>query len=193
MARDPQLASKLRRAGAARWQELYDETKGSPLSLMHTLGLMRVRAALTFEGALKLLRGNRDPDLQKFIFQEARRELTANDETALCALSFFIPSATFDAWTQVAEVSRNVLETTIDRLSALSLVDVLAGEERYALHPLTRNFVRDELMADEQLAHETGMRFAGYWVAYAHRFGDVNHATFNLIEAEWSNLDASAE
>src|SRR5205085_12473493 len=138
MARDPQLASKLRRAGAARWQELYDETKGSPLSLMHTLGLMRVRAALTFDGALELLRGNRDPDLQHFIFHEARQELTTNDQTALRALSFFVPSATFEAWMEVAALTRNALEMTIDRLSALSLVDVLASEDRYALHPLTR-------------------------------------------------------
>jgi len=105
-----------------------------------------VRAALTFDGASAMLRGNRDPDLQKFIFQEARKELTTNDKTALGALSFFVPSATFEAWMQVANLSRNALETTIDRLSALSLVDVLAGEERYALHPLTRAFVRDELL-----------------------------------------------
>jgi tetratricopeptide (TPR) repeat protein len=195
MARDSQLASKLKRAGAARWQELYDETKGSPLALMHTLGLMRVRTSLTFDGALKLLRGSPDPDLQKFIFQEARKELTANDETALRALSFFIPSATFDAWTQVAEVSRNVLETTIDRLSALSLVDILASDERYALHPLTRNFVRIELLADEQIAREIGRRFASYWVAYAQRYGggSENYKTFNLLESEWPNLDAAAE
>ena len=122
---------------------------------------MRVRAALTFDGALAMLRGNRDADLQKFIFQEARKELTTNDKTALGALSFFVPSATFEAWMQVANLSRNALETTIDRLSALSLVDVLAGEERYALHPLTRAFVRDELLADAKAhaSHEVDLRF----------------------------------
>jgi tetratricopeptide (TPR) repeat protein len=194
MARDPQLTNKLQQAGAARWQELYDETKGSPLALMHTLGLMRVRATLTFDGALKLLQGNPDPDLQKFIFQEARRELTANDEAALRALSFFVPSATFEAWMQVAELSRNALETTIDRLSALSLVDVLTGEERYALHPLTRNFVRDELLADVQITGIIGKRFAEYWSAYAPLYGGnikQNHKTYNRLEAEWANLYAA--
>lgn len=193
--RDAQLANKLKRGGEVRWQELYDETKGSPLALVHMLGLLRVRAALTFDGALTLLRGNRDPDLQKFIFQEARRELTANDGTALRALSFFAPSATFEAWTGVAELTRNALETTIDRLSALSLVDVLAGEDRYALHPLTRNFVRDELLADEQIARKIGMRFAQYWVDYALRYGGQikNYKTFNLLESEWANLDTAAE
>jgi hypothetical protein len=162
MTRDPQLAKKLRHVGEARWPELYDETRGSPLALIHTLGLMRVRASLTFDGALEMLRGNRTPDLERFIFHEARQELTVNDQAALGALSFFAPSATFEAWMDVAEMSRNALETTIDRLSALSLVDVLADEERYALHPLTRNFVHDELLDDEQIARETGIRFAEY-------------------------------
>ena len=196
MARDAKLAQKLERAGAARWTELYDETKGSPLALTHTLGLMRVRAALTFDSALNLLRGNRTDDLQRFIFQEARKELTTNDQTALRALSFFAPSATFEAWMEVAALSRNALETTIDRLSALSLVDVLVSEDRYALHPLTRNFVRDELLADAQIARETGMRFAEYWVTYAQRYGGEvgdSYKTFDHLEAEWMNLDAAAE
>src|SRR5205085_8793813 len=157
---------------------------------------MRVRAALTFNGALDLLRGNRDPDLQHFIFQEARQELTTNDQTALRALSFFAPSATFEAWMEVAALTRNALETTIDRLSALSLVDVLISEDRYALHPLTRNFVRDELLADAQIAHETGMRFAEYWVTYAERYGGdskESYKTYDRLEAEWMNLNAVAE
>ncbi|MEW5717374.1 MAG: tetratricopeptide repeat protein [Chloroflexota bacterium] len=194
MSLDTGLANKLRRF-ESRWQELYDETNGSPLALVHTLGLMRVRAALTFDGVLEMLRGNRDADLQKFIFQEARKELTTNDKTALGALSFFVPSATFEAWSEVANLSRNALETTIDRLSALSLVDVLAGEERYALHPLTRAFVRDELLADANVARETGMRFARYWVDYAKGYGGwtrESYKTRDRLEAEWANLDATA-
>lgn len=194
MVRDAGLANKLRRV-ESRWQELFDETNGSPLALVHTLGLMRVRATLTFDGALTMLRGNRDPDLQKFIFQEARKELTTNDKTALGALSFFVPSATFETWMQVAALSRNALETTIDRLSALSLVDVLAGEERYALHPLTRAFVRDELLADVNVAREMGMRFAEYWVDYARQYGGSsrNYAMFDRLESEWPNLEVATE
>ena len=192
MARDAGLATKLRRV-ESRWQELFDETNGSPLALVHTLGLMRVRATLTFDGALAMLRGNRDADLQKFIFQEARKELTTNDKTALGALSFFVPSATFEAWMQVADLSRNALDTTIDRLSALSLVDVLAVEERYALHPLTRAFVRDELLADANVARETGMQFAGYWWFFGGAiFRIEDYAKFRLFDGEEANIDAAA-
>jgi tetratricopeptide (TPR) repeat protein len=163
---------------------------------MHTLGLMRVRATLSFDGALEMLRGRPDPNLQRFIFQEASRELTENDQTALRALSFFAPSATFEAWLEVAQLSRNVLETTIDRLGTLSLVDVLTGAERYALHPLTRSFVQDQLLGDAQIALEMGRRFAEYWETFARQYGGENkesYKTFDRLEAEWANLDAAVE
>lgn len=193
MARAAVLANKLSRV-ESRWQELYDETHGSPLALVHTLGLMRVRAALTFDGALSMLRGaGRNRDLVKFVYQEARKELATNDKTALGALSFFVPSATFEAWMQVADLSRNALETTIDRLSALSLVDVLTGEERYALHPLTRAFVRDELLADAKVGSEIGMNFVRYWTGYIRQYGraaDQTYSVYTQYMQERANLQA---
>ena len=191
--RNALLRYKLMCAGEVRWQELYDETKGSPLALMHVLGLMRTRTTLTFDGALELLRGNRDADLQEFVFREARKELGASEIAALRALSFFVPSAPFDSLMEVANLSRNVMEMAIDRLDALSLLDKLEGEERYGLHPLTRNFVRGELLADSQIAGETGRRFAKYWVDYGWRYGWDKYKTYDRLEAEWSNLDAAAE
>lgn len=193
--KDARLADKLQRAGETRWQKLYDETKGSPLALMHVLGLMRTRTMLTFDGALEMLRGNRDADLQRFIFEEARKELGASDVTTLRTLSFFLPSASFEALMAVADLSRNALEMSLDRLDALSLLDKTEVVERYALHPLTRAFVRDELLADANVARETGMRFARYWVDYANRYGGSDkesYKTYERLEAEWTNLDATA-
>lgn len=183
MSLDEGLSSKLNRVGETRWEELFDETSGSPLALVHTLGLMRVRAALTFDGALEMLRGNRDEDLQKYIFQEAHNELTANDKVALDALSFFVSSATFDAWMKVADFSRNTLETTINRLTALSLVDIQLGEERYALHPLTRTFVKGNSFVRTKAMAEMGVRFAKYWVDYA------NQNRYEDYEKEWVNIE----
>jgi hypothetical protein len=187
--KDERLDNKLQHAGEARWPELYDATGGSPLALAYTLGLMRVRASLTFESALEMLGGNLDEDLQEFVFKEARKELTTNDEAALRALSFFVPSAAFKAWMDVVELPRNALETTIDRLSALSLVDVHAVEERYAMHLLTRNFVRDELLTDAQIARGVGMRFAKHWIKYAKE----NEGREDFLKLEVSNLNAAED
>ena len=191
--KDARLSRKLQHAGEARWQELYDETKGSPLALVHVLGLMRTRTVLTFDGALELMRGSRDADLQEFVFKEARKELGKSEVSALRALSFFVPSASFEALMEVANLSRNIFGMTLDRLDALSLLDKLEGVERFALHPLTRNFVRDELLADAKIAREIGRSFAGYWVDYAGRYGRDQYKTYDRIDGEWANLHAAAD
>lgn len=193
MSRDAGLANKLNQVGESHWLYLFEETNGSPLALLHTLGLMRVRASLTFNGALEILRGNRDEDLRKFVFQEAQKELSSNDKLALGALSFFSPSATFESWMEVANLSRNALETTIDRLNALSLVDILSGGERYALHPLTRIYVREELLSGATIARERGMRFIKYWIDYIKQFESEikNYKKSDSLENEMANLDAA--
>ena len=193
--RDSSLAKKLLPL-QTRWHELYDETNGSPLALVHILGLMRVRASLSFDNALAMLRGSgQNDDLTKFIYQEASKELSNNDKTALGALSFFAPTASFEAWSAVAGLSRIALQTSIDRLSALSLLDNPAGEERFGLHPLTRNFIRQGLLTDPQKAYQQGMQFAKYWEGYARQYGGnttVSYKTYPKLEAEWSNLNAAA-
>jgi hypothetical protein len=191
--RDARLKDKLQSV-QARWQELHDATGGSPLALVHTLGLMRVRLTLDYDGALAMLRrgSERESDLQKFIYEEARQELGTSDEAALRALSFFLPSATFEALMAVADLSRTALEMVLERLDALSLVDKELGEERYSLHPLTRAYVRDELLADAKAERETSRRFARYWVDYANRYGWDEYKTYDRLEAEWANLETAA-
>ncbi len=131
------------------------------------------------------------------IFAASPSDVAAERAKVETVAAMFKPLAGhLDLTLEVAALSRNALETTIDRLGALSLVDVLASEEHYALHPLTRNFVRDELQADAQIARETGTRFAGYWEAYAWRYGgdsNESYKTYDRLEVEWMNLDAAAE
>jgi tetratricopeptide (TPR) repeat protein len=196
MNRDKALAAKLKKVFVARWQELYDETKGSPLALVRVLGLMRVQSTLTFEGALMLLRGNRDPDLDRFVFREARREMMPSDEMTLGALSFFTPSATPESCRVVSGLTANALESSLNRLSRLSLVNDLVGDDRFALHPLTRSFVREELLSNERLAFTIGNRFAAYWLDYAKRFAGIggrSYQNYDQLDAEWTNLEAAVE
>jgi tetratricopeptide (TPR) repeat protein len=194
--REARLAETMRRVGESRWRELFNETGGSPLALIWTLGLMRAKA-LSFDRALEMLRhgANLESPLQEFIYQEARKELGAQEVAALNALSFFVPSASFEALMNVANLTRTALEIVLERLNALALVDILPGEERYSLHPLTRGYVRAELLVDAAVEHSTGMRFARYWVEYAKRYGGEekeSYKTYDRLEAEWPNLQATA-
>jgi hypothetical protein len=190
------LKAKLQRAGLRRVQQLYDETHGSPLALLHILGLLRVRPTFSVEDALALLRCKEgDADVQKFVFQEARRDLGDNDLAALRALAYFVSSASFEALQEVAGLSRQALEMSLERLDALSLVDAPPGEERFSLHPLTRTYAQAELLDDTATAHATETRFTDYWLAYALRYGggSKNYKTFPRLEAEWENINAAAE
>jgi len=194
--REARLAETMRRAEEARWRELFNETGGSPLALVWTLGLMRAKA-LSFDRALEMLRhgANRESPLQEFIYQEARKVLGAQEVAALNALSFFVPSASFEALMNVADLTRTALETVLERLNALALVDILPGEERYSLHPLTRGYIRAELLADVAAERSTGMRFARYWVDYARKYGGdskESYKTYDRLEVEWPNLQATA-
>lgn len=173
-----------------RWDELYDETKGSPLALMHILGLLRVRASLTFNKAVKMLRGNKNDDLQQFIFAEARKEFSTNDVIALSALSVFESSASFEMWAGVSGLSRNALESCIDRLNALSLVDLLSGKERYTLHPLTKGYVKSNLIIDKENATNLHINFCIQLSTYVVKYGGAfeNYSTYDKLEEEWSNI-----
>lgn len=189
---DERLANKLKRIDQSRWQELFDEISVSPLALVHTLGLMRVRATMTFDNAFEMLRGNHNDNLQKFIFQEARKELNNNDIVALSALSFFVSPATFEAWMEVSELSHSALETTIDRLNELSLVNVSEGQERFSLHSLTCGFVSGDLFSDAGLKYQMGVRFTQFWMNYVRKYNAGNNKISDWFNNEWTNINAAA-
>ncbi|MFH1905864.1 MAG: thymidine phosphorylase, partial [Chloroflexota bacterium] len=103
------------------------------------------------------------------------------------ALSFFTPSTTFDALLSMTDLSRVELEAVLERLNALSLVDLLPGEERYSMHPLTRAYIHQDLHNDPKTMQEISLRFVRLWVDYATKYGGSSK-TYNLIESEWMNL-----
>lgn len=195
---DAQLSKKLKAVEQKEWQALYDETGGSPLALIHVLGLLRVRAAFQVNDALQMLKSNEgNADLQEFVFKEAEKELTYYDVQVLQALSFFSPSATFEAIMSTANLSRAALETSLDRLNALSLVrvNIQIEKEKYTLHPLTRCYIKTKLFDVDRINYTVGIRFANYWLNYTKQYGGWGkeaYKTFDYLENEWGNLYTSA-
>lgn len=189
--KDGNLAAKFARAGNST-QALIDEAGGSPLALTNILGILRKRHSLSVSGAVDILRRKaEDSELLQFVFQEARKDLTINDEAALCALALFAPSADFEAWQAVAALTRPALEQVIDRLNMLSLLNLAVGAERYALHPLTRGFVEQSLLNEAAVRQNTSHRFIDYWLSYAERYGGEakdSYKTYPKLAAEWDNL-----
>jgi tetratricopeptide (TPR) repeat protein len=197
ITRDIQLEKVLQSVSENKWRELFDEIGGSPLGLKHVLGLMRIRAPrLSVEQTLTMLRKREKGalPLQQFIYQETLRELRPNDISALSALAFF-SSAGFDSLESVSNLSEDVLDTVLERLNTLALVNLDPNEDRYSLHPLTRAFIHSEFLSvtDEKL--KVGMRFAEYWVSFAQKYGGhsaESYKNYGLLESEWPNFDATA-
>ena len=192
MRRSPRLERELTCVGESRWQELYDLTGGSPLALTWALGLMD-RRMLSFDRLLDLLRGA-DPDspLYRFIYQEARREMGSDDWRVLSALALFAAPASFESLAAVADLTRQALESALERLSGYALVDAETNDGPYTLHPLTRQLALGELERRPEEATALRRRFAGYWLDYAWRYGGRNYETYDKLEAAWPNLEAAS-
>src|SRR5439155_26391680 len=101
-------------------------------------------------------------DLHRFAFQEALNELQEGDKAVLRGLSFFDPSSSFEGLMSVTGLSRAAEDEAMDRLDAFALVHKPKGEERYALHQLTRDLVHGELLMEQTVARATAIRFARY-------------------------------
>lgn len=190
-------------SGPEAWKQLYSATGGSPLALLWTLGLIHARG-WTLERGIQMLReGGSESDLNEFIYGAARRTMDASDLLALGALSLFGGPASFDAIAATADLDRHVLDLTLERLRAMSLVDMgeqsdtqVNTEERYTLHPLTRRFARADLESSSATAHTLGERFVRYWVNYATQFGgnsEESYKGFEKLESEWVNLDSASK
>jgi tetratricopeptide (TPR) repeat protein len=165
MERHSDVKRALTRASEAGWKQLYDETGGSPLALTWTIGMIRARG-FSFERALELLRnGSAESDLNAYIFRQAQEKMDTNENAVLGALSLFDGPATFDALSMIANLDHRALDVVLERLRALSFVDIIEselGEEQYSLHPLTRRFVQMNVVKDTEIERSMKMRFSQY-------------------------------
>ncbi|MEK7729287.1 MAG: SUMF1/EgtB/PvdO family nonheme iron enzyme, partial [candidate division KSB1 bacterium] len=164
--RHPQDLNRLKIAGESRWKQLYDDSGGSPLGILWTIGLIRARG-LSLDRAFELLKsGSDESDLYMFIYQEARKNMDDNELIALSALSLFDEPTTFEKLSIVTRLARRVLDTVLDRLCTFSLVNKVAVmaeqkalEECYILHLLIRRFVREDLARNPELEKKLRQNF----------------------------------
>ncbi|MEP6948544.1 MAG: tetratricopeptide repeat protein [Ginsengibacter sp.] len=191
----------LQKIGEQGWKKLYDEAGGSPLALIYIIGLMRVRR-LSFERTIELLRdGTAKNNLVEFIYREARRTMDENERTVLNTISLFGGMATFEAISSIADLNRHALDSVLERLRALGLVDIANVEtgqdiiiDQYTLHPLTKRFAQADLAENKKLEFNMRVRYSRYWSTYSKKFsGSIRDASKNYdkLELEWDNLNAA--
>jgi tetratricopeptide (TPR) repeat protein len=193
--RNPRLRAELAQSGPLL-REIYVASGGNPLAISWALGLVDV-AGLSLAQALARLRdGERSSDLYGFLFGALVDELQANDRLALVMLTTFYAPASLSAIGDVSGLSERQAEIALARLVQRSLVSDLENS-RYALHPLTRTYVRATLeqpapaAGDPRLDPAALRRALRYWVDFAKKYGE-SYETYDRIEAVWTSIEKAA-
>ncbi len=194
--RNPRLRSEIR-AAPQLIREIYAAAGGSPLVISWTLGRVD-QLGLSLPQALAHLRdGERSADLYRFLFEGLAQELSADDSRTLVTLATFYAPASRAALCDVTGLTERTCGFALERLISRSLVNDLENET-YALHPITRSYVRATL---EQPADASGnvrldpaalRRALRYWVDFAKQYGAKNHETYDRLEATWISLETAA-
>ncbi len=197
--RRPRLKRELERAGEALRRALYDAAGGNPLALHWSLGLVAEKGYTLRDALARLQDAARSGDLYRFLFAAAARGLPENDRAVLSALAAFQTPARPPALAEALGKAQTEVESALERLTALSLVDEW-GEGGYGLHPLTRAFVNAALrqergLEDLSLSPQARRAALRRWVDYAKKYGGDHkdaYRTFGRLEEAWPDLETAA-
>ncbi|WP_427162294.1 tetratricopeptide repeat protein [Aliinostoc sp. HNIBRCY26] len=185
--KNPRLGEQLKATTRQTLIALYEAAGGNPLALDWTLGQV-AHKGYSINLALERLRNAaKSPDLYGFLFADAAETLTPNDRKVLSALSVFLTPAKTEVLADATGLASTEIQVSVERLVTLSLVNDLDGE-RFALHPLTRTYVKANLETTDIVGT------LRYWVDYAQKYGgrSENYKTYDKLEAEWQNLEGVA-
>lgn len=130
--------------------QIHKVTGGAPLAMKLVVGQMYRQPMNTVLSTLEraMFKGQ-DYPFYRFVYQHSWQMLDLNGRKALVDMSVFPPltgGAVHDVEV-VSQVESSAFWPAMDRLVLMSLVDKIgsAGQERFALHPLTQYFVKADI------------------------------------------------
>jgi len=193
--KEQRVQEKLEKVGDEGWLELYDAAGGSPLAIIWTIGLMRIRHK-TFESALSMLHeGSQTNDLHQFIYEEAISKLDSDSKRLLAALSLFPAAASEKALQSVTALPWHKLSKAIEMLFQLSFlieVDYGDGVERLDLHPITRRFGSTlDVQFGGLQSSKLPELYVRYWLEFMQEHGLSDWQSYPEIERELDNILAA--
>jgi tetratricopeptide (TPR) repeat protein len=162
---------------------LYEKTGGLPLALAFVTGLLNQGLSVT-EVLAQLEESTSTGDIILGpLLKRLVSDLPEEQHRFLDALSAFIHSADGESIASVAEVKNwRKIGQALERLSVVQVVD-----GRYALHPLVRTYLRDQLAPDRLSSFQ--QRMVRYFLDYAKEF----QSNFDQLDREWPNIEYSVE
>lgn len=184
------------------FQAIYQRTSGLPLGIVYAIGQLSVYGISADVLATRLTQGN--SDLARYCFEDSVQWLRGKPaHQLLMVLALFAKSASREAIAAcggaLCTTDQIALPETepLDALAQLyRLRLVMQREERYDMHPLTREYALAELTAHSELEQQARERWVNWYLKFSEPYGQQDWKQWNEyqdLDQEWENLQAAID
>jgi LuxR family glucitol operon transcriptional activator len=172
-----------------QFQVIYQKTSGLPLGIVYAIGQLSVYGICDDIVTTRLTQAN--SDLAQYCFEDSIQRLKGQPaHRLLMVLALFAKSASPEAIAQISLLEAEPFNA-LAQLYRLRLV--MQREERYDMHPLTREYAIAELKANPEFEKQARERWVNWYLKFSqayeqqdwkqwHEYKDLDH--------EWENLQA---
>lgn len=172
-----------------QFQAIYQRTNGLPLGIVYTIGQLSVYGICADIAATRLSQVN--SNLAQYCFEDCVQRLRGKPaHRMLMGLGLFTKSASLEAIAQITLPDANSLNA-LAQLYKLRLV--IQRQERYDLHPLTREYALAELQADSEFEQKVRERWVNWYLSFSQSYAQHDWRQWHEYEdldQEWENLQA---
>lgn len=172
-----------------QFQAIYQRTSGLPLGIVYAIGQLSVYGICSDGLATRLTQANKD--LAQYCFEDSVQRLRGQPaHRLLMVLALFAKSASREAIAQIALPDVDPLNT-LAQLYKLRLV--MQREERYDMHPLTREYALAELKAHSEFEQQARERWINWYLRFSQAYEQQDWKQWNEykdLDQEWENLQA---
>ena len=174
-----------------QFQDIYHRTSGLPLGIVYAIGQLSVYGISADVLATRLTQAS---DLTQYCFEDSVQRLRGQPaHRLLMGLALFAKSASRDAIAQIALPDVDSLQA-LAQLYKLRLV--IQREERYDMHPLTREYARAELKAHSKFEQEARERWVTWYLRFSQAYEQQDWKLwkeYQDLDGEWENLQAAID
>jgi LuxR family glucitol operon transcriptional activator len=182
-----------------QFQAIYQRTSGLPLGIVYAIGQLSVYGISTDALATRLTQA--DSDLARYCFEDSVQWLRGKPaHQLLMILALFAKSASREAIAACGGALCAIAQIALsdaDLFNALAqlyrLRLVMQREERYDMHPLTREYALAELTAHSEFEQQARERWVNWYLKFSEPYGQQDWKQWNEyqdLDQEWENLQA---
>lgn len=185
-----------------QFQAIYQRTNGLALGIVYAIGQLSVYGVSTDVWVTRLTQAS---DLAQYCFEDSVQRLRGQSaHQLLMTLALFAKSAAREAITHIAlaeaDLNDQLQAKSIDSLEALAQLHrlrlVIQREERYDMHPLTREYAIAELKAHSEFEQEVRERWVNWYLSFSQAYGQPHWRQwkeYRGLDQEWENLQAAID